>query len=65
MNISTVIFRFLLVTGFAFTLAACSDDGPLEQAGERADEAVEEAQNQIEDGCESVKEQLGTEDQDC
>ncbi|NOJ26089.1 hypothetical protein [Vibrio coralliilyticus] len=65
MNISTVIFRFLLATGFGFTLAACSDDGLFEQAGERADEAVEGAQNHIENGCENVTEKRGTEDKDC
>lgn len=65
MIISTVIFRFLMVSGLAFTLAACSDDGPLEKAGERADETIEDVQNKIEDSCENVKEQMDAKDQDC
>lgn len=30
-------------------LAACTDDGPAEEAGEEVDEAVEEAEDEIDD----------------
>ncbi|KAB0465758.1 MULTISPECIES: hypothetical protein [Vibrio] len=65
MKIRSIAYRVLTVMGITLALAACSDDGPMEQAGENVDEAVEETQNTIEDSCENVKEHLGAEDEDC
>lgn len=33
----------------ALTIAACEDDGALEEAGENADEAIDDAQDEVED----------------
>ncbi|TKF32865.1 hypothetical protein FCV50_08580 [Vibrio kanaloae] len=65
MKIRSIAYRVLTVMGITLALTACSDDGPMEQAGENVDEAVEETQNTIEDSCENVKEHLGAEDEDC
>ncbi|AXR06968.1 hypothetical protein [Salinimonas sediminis] len=58
------LLKTLLVAGFAFSLAAC-DDGGAENAGEKLDEAVNDAGNAVEDTCEDVKEGMKSEDEDC
>ncbi|CAK1855092.1 hypothetical protein FB440_101404 [Vibrio crassostreae] len=65
MNIKSNAYRFLTIVGITFSLAACSDEGPMEQAGENVDEAVEDTQNAIEDSCENIKEHLDAKDEDC
>jgi hypothetical protein len=53
-------------------LAACDNDGPAERAGEDIDNAVDDLRdnsrdlgNKIEDQCEKLKEEAGTDDTDC
>ncbi|MCL1067522.1 hypothetical protein L2735_12005 [Shewanella olleyana] len=65
MKLRKITYRFLSIVGVALALTACSDDGPMEQAGEKIDEAAEDTRNAIEDSCEKVKEELGAEDEDC
>lgn len=65
MNIKSIGYRFLVILGMAFALAACSDEGPMEKAGEKIDDTAEQTQNAVEDSCENVKESLDVEDQDC
>jgi predicted small lipoprotein YifL len=48
----------LLVLAAAFFLQACDQDGPLEEAGEDVDEAIEET-------CEDIKDAADAEDRDC
>lgn len=49
-----MLIRPLIVAGFALTaLAACdSNDGPLEEAGEDMDHAIEETAEEVEDATE-------------
>jgi predicted small lipoprotein YifL len=65
MNIKQLLFRIMAVFGLTIVLAACGDDGPMEQAGESLDETVTDTQNAIEDSCESLKKELESEDKDC
>jgi hypothetical protein len=60
-----MIYRVLSVFCLTFALAACSDNGPMEEAGEKVDEIAVDAGNAIEDSCEKAKEGLGAEDSDC
>lgn len=60
-----MVIVFLVILGMAFALAACSDEGPMEKAGEKIDDTAEQTQNAVEDSCENVKESLDVEDQDC
>ncbi len=54
-----------LALASALALAACEEQGPMEEAGEKIDEAAEDAGNAIEDACEDVKDAAGAEDKDC
>ncbi|MCR9581063.1 hypothetical protein [Vibrio antiquarius] len=65
MRLTSLIYRIAAVFGLVFALAACSEEGPMEQAGKKIDEAAEETQNAIEDECENIKENMNAEDQDC
>lgn len=49
MNISKAIAAALLVSGLTITLAACEDQGPLEEAGEEMDDTIEDAGDEMED----------------
>ena len=51
--IRTVALLAALGTG-ALSLAACEEDGPLEEAGESADEAMEDADEALEDAGEDL-----------
>ncbi|MBQ4833971.1 hypothetical protein J8L70_12020 [Pseudoalteromonas sp. MMG010] len=53
-----------LSTLLTFGLAAC-DDGPAENAGETLDEMATDTGNAIEDACESVKEGVNAENENC
>lgn len=64
MRVSTLT-KVVAAIGLAFTLMACDDQGPMEKAGEQADQAVTDTQNAIEDKCEDVKENLDAKDTDC
>lgn len=54
----------VIALGAVFTLTGCSE-GPAEDAGERIDEAITDAQNKTEDLCEKAKEEIGSEEQNC
>jgi len=45
-SIPTALLALLIGFG-GLTLAACDNDGPLEQAGEKADKAIDNAGDQI------------------
>lgn len=47
-SIKSAFLALMLLGGSAF-LAACDNEGPLEQAGETADEAVDEAGDAVND----------------
>lgn len=49
----------------AMITTACERQGPMEEAGEKLDDATEEIGDSIEDACEETKEALGAEDDDC
>lgn len=49
----------------ALALAACEQQGPLEEAGETLDEAAEDVGNAVEDACEDAKDAANAEDKDC
>ncbi|WP_286233667.1 hypothetical protein [Thalassotalea sediminis] len=60
--LSTLLTVSLLT--FTFALVGCSD-GPAEDAGEKVDDVITDAENKAEDLCEQAKEKLDTEDKDC
>ena len=47
-NFRKLFFFMALLTGM-FSLQACDDDGPLEEAGEEIDDAVEDIADDIDD----------------
>lgn len=49
---------FVLMFGLTllFLVAACEDEGPMEKAGEQADEAIENTQETMEEAGENVQE---------
>ncbi|MGJ8647356.1 MAG: hypothetical protein ACSHXJ_10685 [Marinomonas colpomeniae] len=59
------MIKLFTVFSVVFLLAACSEEGPMEKAGESIDNAATDTKNAIEDKCEAVKEGLNTEDTDC
>jgi len=61
----SMIYRVLSVFCLTFVLAACSEEGPMEKAGEKVDEIAVDAGNAIEDTCENTKQELGAENSDC
>ncbi|MEO9654227.1 hypothetical protein [Marinomonas sp.] len=65
MSNHSILKRTLAVIAVTFTLAACSNDGAMEEAGEEIDQAAVNAQNAVEDSCENLKESLNAADQDC
>ncbi|MDW6092535.1 hypothetical protein [Vibrio rhizosphaerae] len=65
MKVTSFIYRMVAVLGLVFALGACSDEGPMEKAGKKVDDAVQDTQNAIEDKCEDVKDSLNAEDKDC
>jgi hypothetical protein len=46
---------WMLALGVAFGVAGCEEKGPLEEAGERMDDALDEAGDAVEDAGEEVK----------
>ncbi|NVJ62256.1 MAG: hypothetical protein HWE27_17850 [Gammaproteobacteria bacterium] len=61
--------KYLLIIAMTFQLALLSgcdqDDGPIEEAGEKADEVITDAKNKVEDTCEELKEKADAKDTDC
>ncbi|MFV1872718.1 MAG: hypothetical protein ACMZ64_05260 [Oleiphilus sp.] len=65
MKITVKIALMILISALSMiTLQACSD-GTAENAGEKIDEAMTDAGNQIEDTCEQVKSDMDMKDKDC
>lgn len=62
-NLSILLNSLLLI--IASTLLVACGDGKMEEAGEKADEAITDVQNKTEDLCEKVKEGVKAEDTDC
>ncbi len=70
------VYRLLAVLGLVFAIAACTDEGPMEEAGKSLDNAAEEAGQTLDDAaedtkdavkeeCEKLKESMNAEDTDC
>jgi predicted small secreted protein len=59
------IFRVLILIIAAAFVTACDNDGPMERAGEKIDNAASDAGNAVEDACEDAKEGMGADDTDC
>lgn len=51
----TKVLSVLVILMLAFTLAACEQEGPAEQAGEEVDEAVEEAGDTMEETGDAIE----------
>jgi hypothetical protein len=49
----------------AFLAAGCEPDGPLEDAGEKMDDAVTDFGNAVEDACEDAKDAVEAKDKNC
>lgn len=49
MKLSNTIAAVLLGSALMITLSACEEQGPLEEAGEKIDDTVEDAGDAIED----------------
>lgn len=49
MKLSEAITAALLMIGMMFTLSACDDQGPMEEAGEEVDDAADDAGDAMED----------------
>ncbi|GJL81277.1 MAG: hypothetical protein DHS20C01_09110 [marine bacterium B5-7] len=54
MKYSTILFRTFLAALFALGLAACEQEGPAENAGEKIDEATENVKDAVEDAVNKV-----------
>ncbi len=76
MRNTSFIYRLLAIFGLVFAIAACSDEGPMEEAGKSLDEAAEEASQTLDDAaeetkdamqeeCEKLKENMNADDTDC
>ena len=59
------VTRLAILASALLALAACEQQGPFEEAGEKIDESIEEVENSVEDACEDFKEEMGAEDKDC
>ena len=55
----------ILILATTFMLGACEQEGPMERAGEKLDNAATDAGNAVEDACEDAKKNMGADDTDC
>ena len=53
-TITKYLFPFL-AAGLIFVFTACEKEGPMEKAGEKADQAIEKAEKKIDEATEAVK----------
>ena len=67
MNKLTTMIKILsMISVMLFVITACdSNDGPMEKAGEKIDNATTDLGNNVEDACENLKEGLNAKDSDC
>ena len=55
-----------MISVMLFTITACdSDDGAMENAGEKLDNTAIDLGNKVEDACENLKEGLNAKDSNC
>ena len=55
-----------MISIMLFAMTACdSNDGAMEQVGEKIDKAATDLGNKVEDGCEELKEGLNAKDSNC
>ena len=54
MKMIQILSSILFASALAFTLAGCDRDGPAEHAGERIDDAMEDASDAIKDMGDSI-----------
>tara|TARA_R110002167_G_scaffold184554_3_gene384978 strand:- start:62 stop:265 length:204 start_codon:yes stop_codon:yes gene_type:complete len=65
-KLTTLIKIFGMISVMIFAAAACdSDDGAMEKAGAKIDNATTDLGNKVEDACEDVKEGLNAKDPNC
>jgi hypothetical protein len=65
-KLTTFIKILSMISVMLFAISACdSDDGAMENAGEKMDNAATDLGNQVEDACEKLKEGLDAKDSDC
>lgn len=65
-KLTTLIKILSMISFMLFAITACdSDDGAMENAGEKMDNATTDLGNQVEDACEKLKEGLDAKDSDC
>ena len=65
-KLTTLIKIFSMISVMIFAVAACdSDDGAMEKAGAKIDNATTDLGNKVEDACEDVKEGLNAKDPNC
>lgn len=60
-NLPVIIKNLALLSGailLTWTLSGCEEKGPMEKAGEKADEAMEQAREKIEEGGDKLKEAM-------
>jgi hypothetical protein len=55
-KISSALFALLLALGGGVALTGCEEQGPAEKAGEKIDDAVEDAGDKIDEAGDSVEE---------
>lgn len=67
MNKFTTLIKLLtMISIMLFAMTACdSNDGAMEQVGEKIDKAATDLGNKVEDGCEELKEGLNAKDSNC
>lgn len=54
MNMTKWLSTLFIVLGLSFGMTACENDGPMEEAGEEADEAIEDMQQKADEACDEV-----------
>lgn len=65
-KLTTFIKRLSMISVMLFAISACdSNEGPMEEAGEKIDNATTDLGNKVEDACEGVKEGLNANDPNC
>lgn len=71
-----MMIRMTMLALIVAFMMGCEKEGPAEQAGEKIDQAVEDAKesvsdaadkvgDEVEEACEKAKEGMGSEDTDC
>jgi len=55
----------LIILLAAAFMAACENEGPMEELGADADEAIEEIEQSVDDACEEIKDSVDAADGNC